>query len=129
MAERQYRASALLGQTVGGFYYDEIKEKDRLDPKGEYGPEHDWAQKLRDLGHKQSVAAGIAEATSPVASVNKRKLPTAIRGRTRTVAKALEQRLVDFASSQEAFSDLAQKLVRRGMPPEALKIGNPHDET
>ena len=57
-----------------------------------------------------AVAAGIADAASPVASVARRKIPASIRGRVSTVAKALEGRLSNFATGQQGYTDLAQDL-------------------
>ena len=57
-----------------------------------------------------AVAAAIADAASPVASVAKRKIPSSIRGRVSTVAKTLEGRLSDFATGQQGYTDLAQDL-------------------
>ena len=70
-------------------------------------------------------ASSIADATSPVSSVAKRKIPSSIRGRISTVAKALEGRLSSFATGQQGYTDLAQELeakLEKDFGPAAKRI-------
>jgi hypothetical protein len=92
--------------------YDEANTYDMIIEQFVKGVKADGARQLKSLGLDAKTAAGIADATSPISSVNRRKrsIPSSIRGKVSTAAKKLEGRLSDFASSQQGFTDLAQKL-------------------
>jgi len=59
---------------------------------------HDPRTKDTDAAYRTPAAAGAA---SPVASVSEQEVPSALRGCARTIAKALEGRLSDFATGQQ----------------------------
>jgi len=65
------------------------------------GMRHDQRAKNSNVADG-TPAAAIADAASPVASVAKRKIPSSIRGRVSTVAKAHEGRLSNFATGPQS---------------------------
>jgi hypothetical protein len=74
----------------------------------------DASKKLVALGVDQAVAAAITDEGSPQSSsLLLGGVPSAIRGKARTVAKGLGKRLNDFASAAEEFQKLATKLEDR----------------